>query len=156
MGRYTFLYFLLLLLIACSTGKKPQKTEGRDIKLESCSWTLRELNGVAVRVPDGGKKLFLDFSKGNNMLSGNGGCNTMNGMYTVHDDLIKLQALSKTERTCTEDAMNVQEAAFYKMVEETERYEIKSRRNNGVKKEYLELYKDKTKLALFEADTIVP
>ena len=154
MGR--FLYLSILLLAACSTVKKPQKTEGRDIKLESCSWTLRELNGVAVSVPQGGKSLFLDFSKGNNMLLGNGGCNAMNGMYTVHDDLIKLQVLSKTERTCSEDAMNMQETSFYKMMDETDRYKISSKHRDGVKKEYLELYKDKKKLALFEADSIVP
>lgn len=153
MGRHLVLFFLFLC--ACNTVEKPQKTEGRDIKLESCSWTLRELNGAAVKIPEGGKALYLDFRKGNNMLTGSGGCNTMNGMYTVHDNLIKLHSLQRTERTCVEDAMNVQESAFFKMLEETERYEIHSKRSNGKKTEWLELYRDKTQIALFSADTVL-
>ena len=153
MGRY--LVFLFVLFTACNTARKPQKTEGRDIKLESCSWTLQELNGNPVQTPEGGKPLYLDFRKGNNMVKGSGGCNNMNGMYTVHDDLIKLQSLERTERTCVDSAMNVQESAFFKMLEETEQYEIRSKRVVGKRTELLELYKAKNRLAVFHADTIL-
>jgi putative lipoprotein len=113
-----------------------------------------ELYGKAVLIPEGGKAPFLDFSKGENIVNGSGGCNSMSGKYVVHDDLLTLSSIAHTERACVDNAINEQESYFFKALEETERYNIHTRLFSGTKKEVLELYRDKTLLAVFEADTL--
>jgi heat shock protein HslJ len=148
------LFLLLLLLSACITNRKPQLTEGHYLKLESCKWNTVELYGKALLKPDGGKSPFLDFSKGENVVHGNGGCNSMSGKYVAHDDLLTFSSIAHTERACMDNAINEQESFFFKAIGETERYKIHTRLFSGTKMQVLELYKDKTLLAVFEADSL--
>jgi heat shock protein HslJ len=148
------LLLLMILLSACITSRKPQMTEGSHLQLESCRWNCVELYGKAVVTAGGVKPPYLYFSKGENVVQGNGGCNAMTGKYAAHDDLLTLHSIAHTERACLDNAINEQESFFFKVLEETERYNIHHKNLVGAKKEMLELYKDKTLIATFEADSL--
>lgn len=151
--KYVFL-LQILPLSACITSHKPQLTEGRETTLESCRWNCVELYGKAVIAAEGGKLPYLNFSKGENLVQGNGGCNNLTGKYVVHDDILTLSSILHTERACLDNAINEQEFLFFKALEETERYNIHHKNLVGTKKEMLEFYKDKILVATFEADTL--
>jgi heat shock protein HslJ len=150
MGRY--LIILLFLFAACKPSESI--TEGKDATLESSSWTLREMNGVEVKVTEGGQQPFVNFTDGQNVINGSGGCNSMNGMYTVHDHLIKLHKMTQTERACMDERLNKMENDFFNVLESATTYKIKKKTINGNKKQWLELYLDDQKIAAFESDSI--
>ena len=153
MHRYILLSFLLF--IACSTRQKPPLEEGRDIKLENYKWELKELNGKPVTIAEGGKIPTLGFVGTDNVMNGNGGCNSMNGMYTVHDDLIKLHVMAHTEMACLDSNIMILERNYFDMLGASEKYKLRTKTLNGEKKGWLELYKGDDKLAEFESVTPV-
>lgn len=150
------LILLLLITSACSTSRKPPLNEGRDLQLEKHQWVLRELQGIEINTTDDAKLPELHFANADNVLSGFGGCNTMNGLYTVHDDLIKLQVMTKTLRACADTAMNHREVLFFETLDSSEHYKLYTKIVEGARKDWLDLYKGKEKIAAFEAMELTP
>jgi heat shock protein HslJ len=150
MSRY-ILYLILFLITACTTTRKPPLEEGRDIKLETYKWELKQLYGKEIQVTEGGKVPSLAFTGSQNVMNGHGGCNSMNGMYTVHDDLIKLHVMSYTEMACLDtNRMNL-EMRYFEMLGASEKYKLRNKTVDGQKKGWLQLYKGDELVAEFES-----
>ncbi|CAN5389706.1 hypothetical protein BH11BAC2_BH11BAC2_03350 [soil metagenome] len=143
------LLIILIALVIISSCKPRQKEPfGRNTQLENRRWTCRELNGKPVTINPGGKELVITFNMGDNTFSGDGGCNKMNGMYTAQEQMIKIQSMMSTKMAC--EGM-VMENDFFQVLDKTNRYELKKKREGGVDKEYLFLFQDDTLLAKLDA-----
>lgn len=146
--KIMFLSFTLLGMVSCKNNAK--KPFGKDPALENRKWELAEMGGAKVALPDGSNKISLEFEGQSNTFGGNAGCNQCNGMYTTHEDMIKLQMMAVTKMACP--AMEI-ESMFLKKIEETNRYELKKVKENKVWVEYLHLYKDAEKVLVLKSST---
>lgn len=63
-------------------------------------WTLVQLNGKPVVLPENQRAPGLTFHAENNRLSGSGGCNQLVGAYTVNQRLIDINMLAATRMAC--------------------------------------------------------
>jgi heat shock protein HslJ len=143
---FSLSFLLFLGFIAC---KPPQQnTSGRNPKMENKIWVLKELNGKSVNIPAEGKEINIKFESGNNTYEGDGGCNKINGLFTVQDDMIKIQSIASTKMACEQLAT---ESEYFQMLDKANRYELKKKKISGIEKESLLLYNDKMLLATFEA-----
>lgn len=138
----------LLGIVSCKNNAK--KPFGKDPALENRKWELVEMNGGKVTLPEGATKISIEFEGQSNTFGGNAGCNQCNGMYTTHEDMIKLQMMAVTKMACP--AMEV-ESIFLKKMEETNRYELKKEKENKIWVEYLHLYKDLEKVMVLKSTT---
>ncbi|MBL7923867.1 MAG: META domain-containing protein [Bacteroidia bacterium] len=136
----------LSLFLACKNNA--QKPFGKDPALEGARWTLVEMKGVAISLPAGSQEIYLNFEGQSNTFGGHAGCNQCNGMYTTQDDMIKLQTMAVTKMACP--ALE-QESDFLKALEEVNRYELKSKKENKITVRYLFLFKDEQLLAKLKA-----
>ncbi|MBK7965217.1 MAG: META domain-containing protein [Bacteroidetes bacterium] len=133
------LFFSLALFVLVSCKNNAMKPFGKDPALEQRKWELVEIGGKKVSLPDGVQKISLEFEGQSNTFGGNSGCNQCNGMYTTHEDMIKLHMMAVTKMACP--AMEM-ENLFLKKMEETTRYELKKVKENKKWVEYLHFYKD--------------
>ncbi|MFN0189325.1 MAG: META domain-containing protein [Bacteroidia bacterium] len=144
------LIFTLTLLGMVSCKNNAKKPFGKDPALEKRKWELVEISGTKVSLPDGVQKISLEFEGQSNTFGGNAGCNQCNGMYTTHEDLIKLHMMAVTKMACP--AMEM-ENLFLKKMEETTRYELKKVKENKVWVEYLHLFKELEQVMVFKSTT---
>lgn len=144
--KIILLSFTLLGIVSCKNNAN--KPFGKDPALENRKWELVEMGGAKVTLPDGSNKISLEFEGQSNTFGGNAGCNQCNGMYTTHEDMIKLQMMAVTKMACP--AMEM-ESMFLKKMEETTRYELKKVKENKVWVEYLHLYKDLEKVMVLKS-----
>ena len=135
--KLIFITFALLGMASCKNNAK--KPFGKDPALENRKWELVEMGGTKVTLPEGTNKISLEFEGQSNTFGGNAGCNQCNGMYTTHEDMIKLHMMAVTKMACP--AMEM-ESMFLKKMEETTRYELKKVKENKSWVEYLHLFKD--------------
>jgi heat shock protein HslJ len=146
--RILSLLVVLVLAIGSCKPKTVQKPFGKDPALENRRWTLRELMGAPYTVPEGGKDIFLSFEGQSNTFGGNTGCNQVNGMYTVHEDMIYIRRMELTEMACKDMKPEQQ---FLQVLDTTNRYTLEVQKTKGVNVEFLNLYRDQQRLARFEA-----
>lgn len=147
MRSFSLILFVIAMLGACKP-KTVQKPFGKDPALENRRWTLRELMGSPYTVPEGGKDIFLSFEGQSNTFGGNTGCNQVNGMYTVHEDMIYIRRMELTEMACKDMKPEQQ---FLQVLDTTNRYTLEVQKTKGVNVEFLNLFRDQQRLARFEA-----
>jgi heat shock protein HslJ len=138
----------LLGMVSCKNNAK--KPFGKDPALENRKWELVEMGGTKVTLPEGVQNISLEFEGQSNTFGGNAGCNQCNGMYTTHEDMIKLHMMAVTKMACS--AMEM-ESIFLKKMEETNRYELKKVKENKIWVEYLHLFKDLERVMVFKSST---
>lgn len=63
-------------------------------------WTLVQLRGKPVVLPDSGRAPGLMFHSENGRLSGSGGCNQLLGSYSVDQNLIQTKMIAATRMAC--------------------------------------------------------
>jgi heat shock protein HslJ len=146
--RIILLSLTLLGMVSCKNNAK--KPFGKDPALEQRKWELVEMDGKQVSLPDGLQKISIEFEGQSNTFGGNAGCNQCNGMYTTHEDMIKLHMMAVTKMACPALEM---EGLFLKKMEETNRYELKKVKENKIWVEYLQLFKDAEKVMVFRSTT---
>ena len=146
--KILFLSLALFVMGSCKNNAK--KPFGKDPALEQRKWELVEMGGTKVTLPDGVQKISLEFEGQSNTFGGNAGCNQCNGMYTTHEDMIKLHMMAVTKMACP--AMEM-ENLFLKKMEETTRYELKKVKENKEWVEYLHLFKDLEQVMVFKSTT---
>jgi heat shock protein HslJ len=146
--RIILLLLTFLGMVSCKNNAK--KPFGKDPALEQRKWELVEMDGKRVSLPDGVQKISIEFEGQSNTFGGNAGCNQCNGMYTTHEDMIKLHMMAVTKMACPALEM---EGLFLKKMEETNRYELKKVKENKVWVEYLHLFKDAEKVMVFKTTT---
>lgn len=148
MRNLYLLALLLLSLSACKSKSLVQKPFGKDPALENRRWVLRELQGAPYKVPEGGKEAFLSFEGSSNTFGGDAGCNRVDGMYTVHEDMMAIRRMALTEKACKDMQP---EAQFLQVLDSTNRYTLEAQKTKAGRVEFLNLFHDQQRLARFEA-----
>lgn len=72
----------------------------RSAKLENQFWTLVQLQGKPVVLPETGRAPGLMLHVDNNRLSGSGGCNQLLGTYALDGRLVQLSLVAATRMAC--------------------------------------------------------
>ncbi|UCH36097.1 MAG: META domain-containing protein [Armatimonadota bacterium] len=108
---------------------------------ENTYWKLVEVSGAAVEAPDEGREAHLILRPAEKRVSGNTGCNQINGGYTLEGERLKFGPLATTLRACP-DEPDI-ESAFLGALETVTRYELYGER--------LELYSGSDLVARLEA-----
>ncbi len=144
--RYLLFLFITLSIYSCKT--RTSQPFGRNLELENKRWVLREMNGKAITPTAEGKVMFILFDTKDNTYGGSGNCNSMNGMYTVQDEMINIHEMVSTKMACPN--MEI-EAEYFLMLSKANRYELKKKREGGIEKESLILYNDINQVAKFDA-----
>jgi heat shock protein HslJ len=95
---------------------------GAAVPLEGTAWSLVELAGQAARgAPnEGTPTLRLDERRA----TGNTGCNSFAGPYELGGASLRFGALASTRRACVDEALNRQEAAFMRALDDTRSWRI--------------------------------
>jgi len=138
MKKRVFLCGISALLIGMASCKTVQKdTKANDAMFvvagdnsESISdenlvekyWKLTELYGEPVNTIEGGKEAHIIFKKEESRITGNGGCNTFNGSYTLKPG--NMISFTKTMSTMMMCANMETETKLYKVLEMADNYTI--------------------------------
>ena len=104
-------------------------------------WSLKKIH-TGNNVPDMPSKAFIRFDQEKKRAGGNGGCNSFGGSLIVINDLISISPIISTKMFCEETQQA--EDAFFKQLENVNRFEIKSKT--------LMLYRDKELLLEFVSE----
>ena len=111
-------YFLGLFIIAfgisCTPKLSPDATWARQ------RWVVTELKGVPVQQSGGRKDAFLNFNVSEKRFTGNGGCNQINGVYTVDKREIHFSEVIATKMSCEDIAF---ENTFLDLLQKVDRFE---------------------------------
>jgi len=96
---------------------------GAAIQLESTAWNLVEIGGRPARVTRnaGTPTLRLDAAR---RAMGDTGCNSFAGPYELSGGSLRFGALVSTRRACMDEALNRQEAAYLRALDETRSWRI--------------------------------
>ena len=113
--------YLLFLLIAV-TGFQCSPKMAPDAGWNRGRWVLVEMKGVPVQQSGGRRDAFINFEVDAKTFRGNGGCNQINGNYTVDRDNIKFTDVISTKMSC-EDILF--ENTFLSTLSVVNRYEVK-------------------------------
>lgn len=85
-------------------------------------WVLVELKEVPVQQSGTRKDAFIEFSPSEKRFAGNGGCNRINGKYTVEKkDRIELGEVISTKMSCPDIAF---ETTFLNTLSQVDRFEV--------------------------------
>ena len=125
---------LMIGMVSCKTQQKnmnrpesgiPAAADGTQDTTHSIVekyWKLTELFGEAVVTPEGGRNAHLILKEKDNRVNGNGGCNTLNGTYTLMpENKISFSQMASTMMMCIN--MDV-ETKMKKALELTDKYTV--------------------------------
>jgi heat shock protein HslJ len=83
-------------------------------------WVLVEMKGVPVQQSGGRRDAFITFEVNEKRFTGNGGCNNINGNYTINRSEIKFTDVISTKMSCDDIEF---ENAFLSTLGNVDRYE---------------------------------
>ena len=109
--------FLLLVIIAglsCSPKISPDATWARQ------RWVVTEMKGVPVQQSGGRRDAFINFNINEKRFTGNGGCNQVNGIYTVDKRELRFSEVIATKMSCEDIAF---ENTFLDLLQKVDRFE---------------------------------
>ncbi|MGZ5221608.1 MAG: META domain-containing protein [Chitinophagaceae bacterium] len=114
--KYLFILFLVVIGFGCSPKLSPDAGWGRG------RWVLVEMKGVPVQQSGGRKDAFINFEVDQKKFRGNGGCNQVNGNYSVEKNTIKFSEVISTKMSCNDIDF---ENAFLSNLGNVNRHEMK-------------------------------
>ena len=114
--------FLPVLLLVAGCAPYGAAAGGAAVPLEGTAWRLVELGGQPARPAGeaGTPTLRLDERRA----TGNTGCNSFAGPYELSGASLRSGALASTRRACVDEALNRQEAAFLRALDDTRTWRI--------------------------------
>lgn len=110
---------ILLIIIAasCSPSLSPDHNWGNQ------QWVLTELKSVPVQLSGTRRDAYIEFSPADKRISGNAGCNRINGSYVLEKkNRINLGEIISTKMSCPDIAF---ENTFLSALKEIDRFEMK-------------------------------
>ena len=110
-----FLLLLVLILVNCSTKKKP------GIDFFHTHWSLQEIDGKSYVQPGDAEGIFIQFFEQDKLAKGFAGCNSFFGNFKWEKNKLKIGALGSTRMICPEADF---ENRFFALLGEIEAYEI--------------------------------
>jgi heat shock protein HslJ len=113
--------FLSILLIAfigmhCSPKLSPDSGWGNQ------RWVVVEMKGVPVQQSESRRDAFLNFEVAEKRFHGNGGCNQINGNYTIDKKEIHFGEVMSTKMSCSDIDF---ETVFISTLSSINHYEVK-------------------------------
>ena len=90
--KYVFLIFIVITAFNCSPKLSPDSGWG------SQQWVVVEMKGVPVQQSGSRRDAHISFDIATKRFSGNGGCNQINGNYTLDKKEIKFTEVLSTKR----------------------------------------------------------
>lgn len=134
----------LLFITACQSTTAANDDTTATTKLHNTLWKLTALNGVAIKSAEGQRRASLTLTTDASQARIATACNSGSAKYNVNGKSIKFDVAMSTKMMCEQEPMK-QEAAFFKIIKDATRYEIKG--------ETLELYAADSKLlATFQSE----
>jgi heat shock protein HslJ len=109
-----FILFLMAIGLSCSPKIAPDASWARE------RWVVTEMKGVPVQQSGGRKDAFLNFNVSEKRFTGNGGCNQINGNYTVDKREIHFSEVISTKMSCEDIAF---ENTFLDLLSKVDRFE---------------------------------
>ena len=113
--------YISILLIAfagfqCSPKLSPDAGWGNQ------RWVLVELKGVPVQQSESRRDAYISFEVADRRFSGNGGCNQINGNYTLDKNTIHFLEVISTKMSCNDIEF---ENVFISTLSSIDHYEVK-------------------------------
>lgn len=87
---------ILVGLQSCSCKKGAEAVA----ELSTGSWELEQMHGESIDPGEFAKIPALNFDKAESRISGNSGCNSMSGSYTINEDKITFGPIAQTKMAC--------------------------------------------------------
>ncbi|RPH38833.1 MAG: META domain-containing protein [Burkholderiales bacterium] len=113
----------LVVLTALSCTSPPNDT----VKLEGVTWVLKSYGEAANPTQAiSGHQPTLTFDKGTMKAGGNGGVNGYGGDYTLDGNKLKFGSIVHTLMASTNEALNIQESAFFKIMDSAASFKIEA------------------------------
>lgn len=114
--KYSILLLVSIVFLNCSPKLAPDAGWGRG------RWVVAEMKGVPVQQSGGRRDAHISFDVSQKQFSGNGGCNQINGTYTVGRNSIDFKDVTSTRMACQDLAF---EKAFLEALASVNKYELK-------------------------------
>ena len=113
--KYLFLFTLAFVAFNCTPRLSP------DAGWSNQRWVLTEMKGVPVQQSGGRKDAFIRFDVNEKRFTGNGGCNQLNGNYTIDKNEIRFTEVIATKMSCSDIEF---ENTFLSVLNSVDRYEV--------------------------------
>ncbi len=113
--KYLFIVVMAIASVQCSPRLSP------DWGWDRQRWVLVEMKGVPVQQSGGRRDAFISFNVTDKKFNGNGGCNQINGNYTLDRNDIRFTEVIATKMSCPDIEF---ENAFLRALNDVDRYEI--------------------------------
>ena len=114
--KYLFILLISFLVFNCSPRMSPDAGWGHQ------RWVLVEMKEVPVQQSGGRRDAFIRFEVAEKRFTGNGGCNQINGNYTVEKNSIHFTDVISTKMSCSDIEF---ENTFLSTLNSIDRYEIR-------------------------------
>lgn len=113
--KYLFILFLAVTAFNCSPKLSPDSGWGH------MEWVVVEMKGVPVQQSGGRRDAHIIFDVTTKRFSGNGGCNQINGNYSVDKQAIQFTDVVSTKMSCNDIEF---ENTFLSILGTIDRYEV--------------------------------
>lgn len=114
--KYLFILIIAVIGFDCSPKLSPDSGWGHQ------QWVVVEMKGVPVQQSGGRRDAHITFDVTTKKFSGNGGCNQVNGNYSVDKKEIRFTEILSTKMSCNDIEF---ENAFLSILGSIDRYEIR-------------------------------
>ena len=110
--------FILSMIIVAGLGCSPKLSP--DANWGRQRWVVTEMKGVPVQLSGGRRDAFIEFRTAEKKFSGNGGCNQINGSYSLDKNDIHFTGIISTKMSCEDIAF---ENTFLSLLGSIDRFE---------------------------------
>ena len=114
--KYLFLAIIVITALKCSPKLSP------DSGWDHQEWVVVEMKGVPVQQSGGRRDAHISFDVATKRFSGNGGCNQINGNYSLDKKMIKFTKVLSTKMSCNDIEF---ENTFLSTLSGIDRYEVR-------------------------------
>jgi heat shock protein HslJ len=113
--KYFLILFIAIITFECTPKLSPDAGWARQ------NWVVVEMRGVPVQQSGGRRDAHIVFEVPEKRFTGNGGCNQINGNYTLDKNEIKFTDVIATKMACNDIEF---ENAFLTALSSVDRYEV--------------------------------
>jgi len=113
----------IFVLLSCKSVQIPVSTSQATPEIIEKRWKLVELNGEEIKQEGQHKEVYFILHREDKRISGNGGCNSFSGAYTLSEEgRISFSSIISTMMACPD--MEI-ETRLLKVLEMTDNYTLK-------------------------------
>lgn len=114
--KYVILLLIVVVAFNCSPRLSPDAGWGNQ------RWVVVEMKGVPVQQSGGRRDAFIRFEVTDKRFAGNGGCNQINGGYSLDKNELKFSGVISTKMSCNDIEF---ENTFLNILGSVDHYEIR-------------------------------